>query len=134
MEPERWRRVEGLYHAALELESSRRRYLQQVCGADESLRREVEGLLAHEEQAQGFIEVPALNIVAQHMADNPQQLTVGQTLGRYRILAVLGAGGVGIVYTAHDSQLGRTVALKFLLDEFAGPEARQRFRGEARAL
>src|SRR5437764_14675120 len=106
MEPERWQRVEGLYHAALELEFSRRGgYLQQVCGADESLRREVEGLLVHEEEAQRFIEAPALNIVAQHMAANLSQLTVGQTLGRYRILAVLGAGGAGIVYTAHDSQL-----------------------------
>jgi eukaryotic-like serine/threonine-protein kinase len=136
VKPERWQQIERLYHAALDREPSHRGvYLQQVCGTDESLRREVEGLLALEQQVQDFIEVPALEIVAQHLAANPPELTVGQTVDRYRILARLGAGGMGIVYTAHDSRLGRTVALKFLLDEFSGePEALERFRHEARTL
>ena len=136
MAPERWQRIERLYHTALEQEPGRREvYLREACGSDQSLLREVESLLAHEEHAQAFIQEPALQLAARDLAAQSSDLTIGQTLGRYRILSLVGAGGMGIVYTAHDSRLGRTVALKFLSMEFIGDgEALERFRREARAL
>jgi len=98
MESDRWRQIEQLYHEVSELEPARRGpYLQEFCAADSSLRREVESLLAREEQAQGFIEVPALEYVAQDLAAGTPEFTAGQTLGRYRILSLLGKGGMGVV-------------------------------------
>src|ERR1700730_7040198 len=87
MTSERWQQIEVLYHAALECEPGQRRsYLQHACGADAALRREIEGLLAHEEEAAGFIEEPALVIAAQELADAAPEPATGQTFGRYRIL------------------------------------------------
>ena len=136
MKSERWQQIERLYHGALECEPGRRGlFLEEACGVDRALRREIEGLLAHQEQAEGFLEEPAVVIAAQELAEAAPELVPGQMLGRYRILSLLGAGGMGMVYAARDSRLERTVALKFLLQEFADdPEALERFRREARAL
>jgi Tol biopolymer transport system component len=136
MEPDRWRRIERLYHGALEKEPAQRNaYLVAACGSDQTLLLEVESLLAQEKHAREFIEEPAFQVVARDMASEPSQLAVGQEFGRYRILSLIGAGGMGAVYTAHDSRLGRTVALKFLPAEFLSErEALDRFSREARAL
>ena len=136
MTAERWQQIERLYHATLEREPGQRgSYLAQACGVDQALRREVEGLLAQEDEAGSFLEEPAAAIAAQCMVDTAPELVVGQTLDRYRILSLLGAGGMGIVYAAWDSRLERTVALKFLLQELTDdPEALEQFRREARAL
>ena len=65
MEPERWQEIERLYHLALEHEESRRaEFLEQACGGDEALRREVESLLASEKPAEAFMEAPSLGPVA----------------------------------------------------------------------
>src|SRR5690349_12736836 len=100
MKPERWQRIERLYHDTLEQEPGRRAvYLREACGSDQSLLREVESLLVHEEQAQAFIQEPALQLAARDAARS-SELMVGQNLGRYRILSLVGAGGMGIVYAA----------------------------------
>ena len=136
MTAERWQQIERLYHSTLEREPGQRAsYLAQACGVDQALRSEVEGLLAQEDEAGSFMEEPAAAIAAQSMVDTAPELVVGQTLDRYRILSLLGAGGMGIVYAAWDSRLERTVALKFLLQELTDdPEALEQFRREARAL
>jgi eukaryotic-like serine/threonine-protein kinase len=128
MDSERFRQVEELFLCALPLESvSRQAFLDRECGKDAELRHEVESLLAHRTQAAGFLEPTGRDVT--------ETMPTGQQFGSYRILSPLGAGGMGEVYRAHDSKLGRDVAIKTLPREFADdPERLARFRREARTL
>jgi hypothetical protein len=119
MTPERWKKIEQLCHAALEREVSQRgAFLAQACRGDEELRREVESLLAQEKPAEGFLESPALEVAAAALGKMPGgdggPSLVGRDMGSYQILSLVGAGGMGEVYEAHDTKLGRTVAIKVL--------------------
>src|SRR5712691_11441006 len=104
---DRWQQIEKMYHAALEREESQRAaYLQEVCAGDDALRQEVESLLAQEKRAEQFLERPAMELAARVLAKNQSQSSlVGQQLGSYKILSLLGAGGMGEVYQARDSKL-----------------------------
>jgi eukaryotic-like serine/threonine-protein kinase len=94
----------------------------------------VESLLAHEEAAQSFIEVPALEAAAKVLAEERSPSLLGQQIGSYQILSLLGAGGMGAVYRARDTRLRREVAIKVLPSAFAGdPDRLRRFEQEARA-
>jgi len=134
MEQEVWRRAEELFHAALERPAeARKAFLDEACGADAELRRLVEMLVSKDEHAGSLLEEPLLpQVVA---ALGARESLVGRQFGPYRILTLLGAGGMGEVYRAHDSKLGRDVAIKTLPREFArDPERLARFRREARTL
>ena len=134
MNQERWRRVEELFHAALErAPEARQAFLDGACSGDTDLRRQVELLLAKEEEAGSFLEIPAMEDMTVTLAAAGSLL--GRQFGPYRIVSPLGAGGMGEVYRAHDSKLGRDVAIKTLPHEFArDPERLARFRREARTL
>jgi hypothetical protein len=128
----RWPEVERLYHEALTRpEGSRAAFLADVCGDDSELRREVESLLAQEVGAAGFLSTPA--VVAAGAAAGSS--FIGRQLGPYAINSLLGAGGMGEVYRARDTTLGRQVAIKVLPDQWlADPERLARFEREARVL
>src|SRR5437870_2309439 len=113
MTPERYRQIGELFHAALEVDAGERAtFLQTACAGDAELRREVESLIASHDQGTDFIESPALAVAAELMAAREADALVGQTVGRYRVLSLVGAGGMGRVYLAEDAELGRRVALK----------------------
>src|SRR5262245_13191707 len=135
MNPEKWRQVERLYHSALEREAEQRAsFLATACEGDDSLRREVESLLAHQSQAENLMEAPVMEVAAKALADDQNGSMTGQSLGSYQILSRLGAGGMGEVYQARDARLERTVALKILPAEVAADAERmRRFVREAKA-
>ncbi len=135
MTPERYQKVGEHYRAVQELEPRARvAYLERACAGDDELRREVESLLGYQSAAETFIEQPALEIAAQDLAEEQSARVIGQHLSHYQILSLLGAGGMGEVYLARDTLLGRQVAIKLLPAQFTtNAERVQRFEREARA-
>src|SRR5829696_4672126 len=133
MTPERYRQIGEVYHAALEIDAGERAaFLDAACAGDAALRREVESLIASHEQAPDFIAEPAFGVVAWLLAGDEDDALTGRTFGRYRVLSLLGAGGMGRVYLAEDTELGRRVALKFLPEYFTTNKDKvRRFRQEA---
>ena len=123
MSDNRWQQVEDIFHQAVELPpEARPAFLKEVCGADKFLRCEVESLLAYESQDGDTFAGPAGD-------ETPQ------TIAHYRILGKLGEGGMGTVYRATDTKLGREVAIKVLPHSFAEDADRiARFTREAKVL
>lgn len=137
MKAERWKQVDDLLDAALELSSDEReKFLNKRCNGDEELRREVLSLLAAHEKASGFMSDPAIEVAAKQMAqENPLVEIIGREFAEYKVEKLLGTGGMGEVYLAHDSKLNRKVALKILPSQFIKDEERiKRFEREARAV
>jgi len=139
MTPERHLEIGRIFHAALEVEPDRRMtFLDEACGNDRELRRDVASLLESHDEAEGFIAAPALEVGAKAMASDPVQrsmrLELGMMLGPYQVQEPLGAGGMGEVYRALDTRLNRNVAIKVLPHHIAAdPGARARFEQEAKA-
>ena len=135
MTPERWQAVKRLYHAVLEAEPSDRDAL--LDSADPELRREVESLLSSEDSGVSPLDRDLWSNAAplEDATEVQAQLDENATLGQYRIQTLLGRGGMGEVYLAHDAKLGRDVAIKILPKDLSeDPERLSRFRSEARAL
>jgi Tol biopolymer transport system component len=138
-DPELRRRVEDLCDAALVRDvRERAAFVAAACGDDDGLRREVEALLAHAQTAEFFLERPIGAVAAHVLADShrPSRPSLaGRQIGSHQILSLLGAGGMGDVYRARDTKLGRDVAIKVVADVFlSDPERLARFEREALVL
>lgn len=136
MNPERWQKLDQLFHQALEHDSGERAaFIAEACQGDDLLKRELESMIDHQRQAERFIEQPAIEIAAEMMASEPPpDGFAGRVCGSYEVQSLLDRGGMGAVYLAFDHDLHRKVALKFLHDDLVSdPGKVQRFRQEARA-
>ncbi|MBC7909752.1 MAG: protein kinase [Pyrinomonadaceae bacterium] len=135
MTPERWRQVEEILQAAFDRPPQERAsFLDEACAGDEDLKQETTSLIRAYDEAGDFIEQPAMALDARVLAGASLDLNLGRAVGPYKIVERLGAGGMGEVYLAQDTRLGRLVALKILPSYFVSDETRlHRFQREARA-
>ncbi len=145
MSPEQWKKIDELLDAALDLPPERHSaFLDEACDGDADLRRELESLLAAHQKAGSFIETtPAKGLTSAldfdkasaSVAATAVGTMVGQKLGHYQLVSLLGAGGMGEVYRARDSRLDRHVAIKVLPQHLSShPDAMARFEREAKAI
>jgi serine/threonine protein kinase len=141
---DRWRQLESVVYAALARPADERAaFLAEVCSGDSDLRRDAAALLEQEGRVDGFLSGMPPDLLATGASGSTltverraePALSAGRTLGQYRILKAIGAGGMGQVYLAQDTRLDRQVALKILPPHLSGdPERRARFTREAKAV
>jgi len=135
LSPEKWQEAKEIFYAALRrTPAEREQFLNESCRGDDDLRREVQSLLSASESAGSFMQNPAVNEIAEALAAKKERIPLNQSLGHYRILNLLGQGGMGEVYLAEDTRLERKVAFKVLPSAFAQDAGRmRRFVQEAKA-
>jgi serine/threonine protein kinase len=131
--PQQWRHVRDLFEQAVDRPSSGLERWVAEQAPDSEVAAEVLSLLEHHTRAGAFLEGSVAGPMAALLDDEPA-LETGATVGPYRIEREIGRGGMGRIYLATDTRLGRRIALKFLAPRFVGDAAqRERLRREAKA-
>ncbi len=133
---ERWRDIEAIFYAALEVDPAiRPEFLQARCNGDTGLREEVASLLEAATKTDEFLITPVCDAVKSIVAQShSSRLEPGARLNQYEVLSKIGAGGMGEVYLAADTRLRRQVALKILAADLSyDAHAFERFEQEAQA-
>jgi serine/threonine protein kinase len=135
MNHERFKKVEEIYHAVLKIAPEKRdSFLEESCGGDVELRRDVESLISYDNSFDSLIDTPPESLVAEMFSESKNHSIIGNQINQYKIISLLGKGGMGEVYLAFDSKLERKVAVKMLSDEFAENSNRlSRFFQEAKS-
>jgi serine/threonine protein kinase len=136
MDDARWQRVEAICGGALNRTGDERlAFVAAACGDDEALRHEVEALLTHAASAETFLGTSIGLAAAAVLRGVDGASLAGCQIGSYTVLSLIGVGGMGDVYRAHDARLARDVAIKILpAGVTADPSHRRRFLREARAI
>ncbi len=137
MNAEQWAKVKEIFHSALELSANERgEFIKNTCGTDENLLAEVKSLFEAHDDAEEFIETPALAPMADLVEDSAEFSREGQIIGAYRIESEIGRGGMGAVYLASraDKEFEKKVAVKLIKRGFDTEEIIKRFRYERQIL
>jgi serine/threonine protein kinase len=137
MDPIRLKQIEDLYHKAVELPPAEREaFVNQTCSDDEELRSEVKSLLDIDSSSHSFFDQPPLSFAAEMFQQKDKRPNLaGKQISHYKIIRLLGAGGMGEVYLAEDTKLNRQIALKVLSSHFESDVERiRRFKKEAQAV
>ena len=136
MGPDRRYEISDLYHAALaRAPGDREAFLEEACAGEPNLRSELDSLLQYASESAAFLETPPAVFTTTTPAVDDTSHMLGRAVGAYRIVSLLGRGGMGEVYRARDSKLNREVAIKILPPPFMDdPDRRARLIREARLL
>jgi serine/threonine protein kinase/tetratricopeptide (TPR) repeat protein len=135
MDSERWHRVQSLFHDAADLSPAEQKaFLDGACGDDKQLMVEVQAMLDQDSKGDSLLDRDLADIAQKTLASSDPSTLPLKELGPYRILRLLGEGGMGVVYLAERDDLGTQVAVKVLRDAWISPSRRERFASEQRTL
>ncbi len=135
MDSERWHRIQSLFHDAADVpQAGHRAFLEAACGDDEELTAEVLAMLDQDASGHPLLDRNIADIAQESLANAVPASLILKELGPYRILKLLGEGGMGVVYLAERRDLGTQVAVKVLRDAWLSPARRERFASEQRTL
>lgn len=135
MEPARYRHIQELFHGASEVPKERRAaYLEQACGGDEELRREVTSMLDADTRGSSILDGNVAQLAHEVLEDGRHDASAPRQFGPYRLLRVLGEGGMGVVWLAQREDLDNLVAVKVLRHGWLSPARSERFAREQRLL
>ena len=135
MDSTRWDRIQEIFHGAADLPKSQQRsFLESACGGDETLVAEVEELLAEDAAGSSLLDRDMADVAHEVLDDPASAAFPFKEFGPYRILRLLGEGGMGVVYLAERIDLRSQVAIKILRDAWVSPARRERFSTEQQTL